>query len=51
MVTAAQNPDGSVAVVILNMNPVSKNIRLSLGNRSAEVQISAQALQTIVVTD
>jgi glucosylceramidase len=51
MVTAAQNPDRSVAVVILNMNPVSKNIKLSLGNRSAEVQISAQAIQTIVVAD
>jgi glucosylceramidase len=49
MVTAAQNPDGSVAVVILNMNPVSKKIKLSLGNRSAELQISAQAIQTIIV--
>jgi glucosylceramidase len=49
MITAAQNPDGSIAVVILNMNSVSKSMRLSLGDRSVEVQISAQAIQTIMV--
>ncbi len=49
MVTAAQNPDGSIAVVILNMNPELKNIKLSVGDRSVEVQISARAIQTIVV--
>ena len=50
MVTAALNPDGSIAVVILNMNSASKNVMLSLENRSVEVQISAQAIQTIVVS-
>ncbi|MEI6141535.1 MAG: glycoside hydrolase family 30 protein [Mariniphaga sp.] len=49
MVTAAQNPDGSISVVILNMNPGSKNINLSIGDQLAEVKISAQAIQTIVV--
>ena len=49
MLTAAQNPDGSVAVVVLNMNSASKNIKLSLGDRSVEVQISAQAIQTILI--
>ena len=49
MTTAALNPDGSIAVVILNMNPTSKNIKLSSANRSVEVQISARAIQTIVV--
>jgi len=50
MVTAALNPDGSIAVVILNMNPKSKNLNLSIGDRSVEVLISAQAIQTIVIT-
>jgi glucosylceramidase len=49
MITAAQNPDGSIAVVLLNMNPESKNIKLSIADRSVEVQISPRAIQTIVV--
>jgi glucosylceramidase len=49
MITAALNPDKSIAVVILNMNSVSKSIKLSLGNRSVDVPISAQAIQTIMV--
>ncbi|MCX6266368.1 MAG: glycoside hydrolase family 30 protein [Bacteroidetes bacterium] len=49
MITAAVNPDGSIAVVILNMNPASKNIKLSIAERSVEVQISPRAIQTIVV--
>jgi glucosylceramidase len=49
MVTAAVNPDGSIAVIVLNMNPVAKNINLSLGDRSVDLQISAQAIQTIIV--
>lgn len=48
MVTAAKNPDESIAVVILNMNGVPKNIRLYLGNSSAEVKISGRAIQTII---
>jgi len=50
MITAAQNPDGTIAVVVLNMNPETKNIKLNLGDRSTEVQISARAIQTIVVS-
>ena len=49
MVTAAQNPDQSIAVVVLNMNAEAKSIKLSLGDRSVEIPISAQAIQTIVV--
>lgn len=49
MVTAAQNPDQSIAVVVLNMNPEAKNLKLSLADRSVEIPISAQAIQTIVV--
>lgn len=50
MMTAARNPDGSIVVVLLNMNASSKNIKLSMGDRSVDVQISAQAIQTIVVS-
>jgi len=50
MITAAQNPDGTIAVVILNMNMEPKNITLSLGKSTTETQISASALQTIIVT-
>ena len=50
MMTAAQNPDGTIAVVILNMSSEPKNFILSVGKDSVEVQISAQAIQTIVVS-
>ena len=49
MVTAAQNPDGTIAVVVLNMEAQPKNLKLQIGDRQAELQISAQALQTIVI--
>ncbi len=49
MMTAAQNPDGSIAVVILNMKEEAKNMKISLGDRSVNIQINAQALQTIIV--
>ena len=49
MITAAQNPDGSVAVVILNMDGEDKDLSLSLDDRSVDLQISAQAIQTIVI--
>jgi glucosylceramidase len=49
MMTVAKNPDGSVAIVILNMNSDAKNINLLLEGRSVDVQISAQAIQTIVI--
>lgn len=49
MVTAAQNPDGTISVVVLNMNTEAKNILLSLADSVTEIQINAQALQTIVI--
>ncbi|MCW5517866.1 glycoside hydrolase family 30 protein [Muriicola sp. Z0-33] len=48
-VTAAKNPDGSIAVVILNQNEDEKTIQLSLGERSSNILISAQAIQTIMI--
>ena len=49
MVTAVENPDGSVVVVVLNQDASSKNFRVTLSSRSAEIAISPQAIQTVVI--
>ena len=49
MATAAQNSDGSIVVVILNQEPEARNLALSFGERTAEIAISPQAIQTIVI--
>ncbi|WP_297765634.1 glycoside hydrolase family 30 protein [uncultured Muriicola sp.] len=49
MVTAAKNTDGSIAVVVLNQGTNPKNFNLSLAENSVAIQISAQAIQTIVI--
>lgn len=49
MVTAAQNSDGSVAAIILNMNAEARNLKVELKEKSVEVRISPHALQTIVI--
>lgn len=49
MVTAAQNPDGTVAVVLFNPNEKEKHVTLSLNGKTAHIQISSKALQTVVL--
>ncbi|PXX98055.1 glycosyl hydrolase family 30 [Marinifilum breve] len=49
MVTAAQNPDGSIAVVVLNMEEKAKAMKLVLGEKETTFKIDAQAIQTIVI--
>ena len=49
MVTAVQNPDGKIAVVVLNMNEDSKSIKLSLREASVNIKINAKAIQTIII--
>lgn len=49
-VTAVRNPDGSIAVVVLNQDTEKKSFRLSIGARTQDISISPRALQTIVVT-
>ncbi len=49
MVTAAENPDGSIAVVIFNEGNVAQSIKLSLDQESTQFIINAQAIQTIIV--
>lgn len=49
MATAAQNPDGSIAVVVLNQEPTEKAFYLQLGNQQVPVAIDGQAVQTILI--
>jgi glucosylceramidase len=49
-VTAAKNPDGSVAVVVFNPSEQAKNIEISLENQKIPARISAKALQTVHLT-
>lgn len=49
MVTAAQNPDGSTAVVVFNPTETVRVVSLSLGEASAQITIDRQALQTIMI--
>jgi len=50
MITAAQNPDGSIVVVVLNMEPGPRSINLNLGSQSVDIGISNQAVQTIIIS-
>jgi len=49
MVTAALNPDGSIAVVVFNQDSESKNFYLSLNESAIDIKISGQAIQTIII--
>lgn len=49
MVTAAQNPDGSIAVVLFNPTEETKAIRLNLNNKTNEFAIRGKAIQTVVI--
>lgn len=48
-VTAAENPDGSIAVVVFNEGNTAKNFVLCLREQTKEIHINAQALQTIIL--
>ena len=50
MVTAAKNPDGTIAVVILNQSTEVKNFTMSIDEKEKNISISAQAIQTITLT-
>ncbi|MDP5105692.1 MAG: glycosyl hydrolase family 30, partial [Polaribacter sp.] len=49
MVTAAENPDGSIAVVVFNENESARNITINLGDKSVNIQLQGQAIQSIVI--
>ena len=48
-VTAALNPDGSIAVVVFNEEKEPQNFSLSLNGTTTDVKIKGQALQTIII--
>ena len=47
--TAAQNPDGTIAIVVFNEGMTAKSFTLELTGSSQTINIEAQAIQTIVV--
>lgn len=49
MVSAAKNPDGSIALVVLNMDAESKGFQLEMNGSSVTIEIKGQALQTIII--
>ena len=49
MVTAAENPDKSIAVVLFNEGTKAKNFTISLGKQKRTIHINAQAIQTIII--
>ena len=50
MVTAAQNPDGSIVVVMLNQDEETRQVSLTLGDANSDtIQISGQAVQTLII--
>ena len=51
MVTAAKNPDGSIAIVIFNEGEIPKSYDLTLGQQTKQLSISPQAIQTIMIKD
>lgn len=49
MITAAKNPDGTIAVIVLNMEDEPKAFNLMLNEQSVALEIDSQALQTIII--
>lgn len=49
-VTAAQNPDGSIAVVIFNEEKDGKHFMLNYNEQSTTIYINPQAIQTIIIS-
>jgi glucosylceramidase len=49
MVTAAENPDGSIAVVIFNPQENPESIRVLLHSKSIEFNIREKAIQTLLI--
>jgi glucosylceramidase len=51
MVTAARNPDGSIAVIVFNPDEEAKGIHLTLHDKPFEFAISGKAIQTILIKE
>ena len=51
LITAAKNPDNSIAVVVFNEEKEPKNILLALDQKQISIPISSQAIQTIIIPE
>ncbi|GAB4398236.1 MAG: glycoside hydrolase family 30 protein [Microscillaceae bacterium] len=49
MATAAQNPDGTIALVLLNQSKEAAAIGLQYGKKQVNFRIQGQAIQTLVI--
>jgi glucosylceramidase len=49
MVTAAQNPDGTIAVVVLNMDDSNRALSLELNEKRTHLTVASKAIQTIII--
>ncbi|MEN9335807.1 MAG: hypothetical protein RLZZ500_794 [Bacteroidota bacterium] len=47
--TAVQNPDRSIAVAIFNPTTTKQTITIHLHNKSAQISIDSEALQTVII--
>jgi len=47
--TAVQNPDGTIVVVMLNEEIATKSLTINLRNKTTKIAIQGQALQTVVL--
>jgi glucosylceramidase len=50
MITAAENPDKSVAVVIFNPSEKTENIQVKLAEKSIDFKIQGKAIQTLLIS-
>jgi glucosylceramidase len=50
MVTAAENPDKSIAVVIFNPNEKTENIQVELNEKTIDFKIQGKAIQTLLIS-
>ncbi|MEN0002874.1 MAG: glycoside hydrolase family 30 protein [Bacteroidota bacterium] len=49
LATAAQNPDGSIAVIVFNQEATPKSVRVSLNDQNVDISISGKAIQTVII--
>lgn len=49
MVTAAENPDGTIAVIIFNENEVEQNVNLEINSKKIAIKMNPESIQSIII--
>ncbi len=49
MITAAENPDKSIALIIFNPTDKSENIHVKLDEKNIDFKIQGKAIQTLII--